>query len=305
MSLMLNATAIVFFTVFAFEAVVIIIGNVITIFVFWTQRNQLKRLALLLINLAVADLLVGIAEVVILGAHKTRNFDKQAELTFGTSLTFQVFGSSTSVLFLALVSLERVYAVLWPLRHRVADTRVYVYSVITVWVAGLCISGLRLLTIYQEKMDAMYATVTEASLLFISLLVICTSYLKIRSRLHCTEPELQVHNRNLTEQNLRISKTCYITVAVSLIFWLPAFVVYAIKEFCRQCFSPTVLWSVYALHLANSMVNPFVYSFRMPMFKGALKKCWQRKQQQNVELRAISSNPLHNENAQKHDVIPS
>ena len=294
---MINATTIVFVTVFALEAIIIIIGNAFAIFVFWTKRHHLKRLSLLLINLAVADLIVGVAEVVVLATHRIPTAIKQAEVTYGTSLTFQLFGSGTSVFFLALVSLERVYAVLWPLRHRVANTRVYTYSIVTVWVAGLCIAGLRLLTIYHKEVDTVYASATEASLLFISLLVICTSYLTIRSRLHCPAAELQVHNRNLTEQNLRISKTCYITVAVSLIFWLPAFVVYAIREFCRQCVSPTVLWSVYILHFANSMVNPFVYSFRMPIFKDAIKKCWQSKRQQNVELRYISSNPVHNERA--------
>ena len=302
---MLNVTAIVFFTVFALEAVVIIVGNAFTIFVFWTQRHNLKRLALLLINLAVADLLVGVAEAVVLVSYKIHNLENQAEVTFGTPLTFQVFGSGTSVLFLALVSLERVYAVLWPLRHRVTNTQVYIYSVVTVWVAGLCISGLRLLTIYHKEVDSVYATVAEALLLSVSLLVICTSYLTIRSRLHCTAPELQVHNRNLTEQNLRISKTCYIAVAASLIFWLPAFVVYAVKDFCWDCFSLTVLSLVYVLHLANSMVNPFVYSFRMPIFKDALKKCWHKKRQQNIELRDISSNPLHNKRVQKHEITAS
>ena len=103
--------------------------------------------------------------------------------------------------------------------------------------------------------------------------------------LHATKPDLQDGQRKSTrDQNLRLSKTFYVVVAVSLIFWLPGFVLYTIDEFCSQCVSTTLLWFVNALHLANSMANPFVYSFRMTIFKDALKKCWKKR----VELIPIS-----------------
>ena len=188
--------------------------------------------------------------------------------------------------------MERVYAVLWPLRHRVANTRAYIYSIVIVWVAGLCVAGLWLLTIYHTKVDSMYATVTNNLFICISLLVILVSYLMIRSRLHSTTPELQGdqgHHQSLTERNLRISKTLFLVVAVSLVFCFPAFVVYTIINFCWQCISPTVIWPVKILHVANSMVNPFVYSFRMPIFKNAMRKCCRKRQKNSIELRAVPS----------------
>ena len=280
--------AIVFIVVFALEVAVIIIGNVFTIYIFWTQRFRLKRTCLLLINLAVADLLIGITEAVALVIHRIPRTEIRPGETRSPMWAFQASGSCASVMFLALISLERVYAVLWPLRHRVTNTRSYIYSIVVVWVAGLCIAGLSLLTVYHSQVDTMYATVATDSFIFISLVVICASYLSIRSRLH-RSTKLQLGNERSTEQNLRLSKTFYIVVGVSLLLWLPAFVVYAIKEFCWQCFSPTVLSLVNVLHLANSMVNPFIYSFRMPIFKDALKRCW-RKRQRNIELRTV---PLH------------
>ena len=278
-----NETAIVFFTVFALEIVIIVIGNSFTIFVFWTQRFHLKRTCFLLINLAVADLLVGIAEAAVLATQGNPSTKKElSRKTQIPSRAFRVFGSSTSVMFLALISLERVYAVLWPHRYRVTNTRAYIYSIITVWVAGLFITGLSLLTIYHPQVDTVHATVANSSLLVICLLVICASYLTIRSRLHCRTPELADHRK----QSLRISRTFFIVIAVSLVFWLPAFVVGIIRHFiCRSCFSPPVVQFVAVLHLANSMVNPFVYSFRMPIFKDALRKCW-RKRRENYEVRA-------------------
>ena len=48
----------------------IIIGNTFTIFVFWIQRSRINPTNFLLVNLAIADLLVGITELTVLGAFK-------------------------------------------------------------------------------------------------------------------------------------------------------------------------------------------------------------------------------------------
>ena len=248
--IMSHTIVIVVIVVVALEVTAIIIGNAFTLFVFWTLRFRLKRTCYLLINLAVADLIAGIASLVI---HGNRTTETRPEETRSPSWAFLSFASCTSLMSLALISLERVYAVLWPLRHRVTNTRAYIYSIVTVWAAGLCVVGLSLLSTYHIQVDTIYATVTAESLLFLSLFVIFASYLSICSRLHRKIRGLQVPNQRLTEQNKRLSKTFYIVVAVSLLLWLPAFLVYTIKEFSWRCCSTTVLSSVYVLQLANSI----------------------------------------------------
>ena len=206
--------------------------------------------------------------------------------TVNPSSALQLFASSTSVCFLALISLERVYAVLWPLRHRATETRVYIYSIVIIWVVGLYTGGLTLLSMYNAKVDRRYVIAVVHSCLFIALLVICASYLKIRNRLRSTSPDITFHKNRSTEHNLRLSRTLFMVIAVSLVFWLPAFVVYSVRDFCSKCVSPRVHFLVNAMHLANSLVNPFVYFFRMPIFKDALKKST-RKRRQNVKVRPV------------------
>ena len=130
--MLISTTAIVFVVIVALEVTVIVTGNVFTIFVFWTQRLRLKRTFLLLINLAIADLLVGLGEALVLATNTIPNGGNEEEKIESPWWAFQVFGSSTSVLFLTLISLERVYAVFWPLRHRVTSTRAYIYSIVIV-----------------------------------------------------------------------------------------------------------------------------------------------------------------------------
>ena len=282
---MLYSTAITFVIIYVLEALFIIIGNLFTIFVFWKQRLHEKRTCFLLINLAVADLLVGIAEPIDLSTVK---FDKMTaipgkekkERSFLSALP--LFASSTSVFFLALIALERVYAVLCPLRHRAAATTVYIYAVAFIWLVGLCIAGLSLLPMYYKKVEKRYVTLSIHICLFIALLVICASYIKIRNRLRGTSAEIGLQYNRSTEQNLRLSRTMFVVIAASLVLWLPAFVVYTVREFCPQRVSPPVHWFVNSLHLANSMVNPFVYTFRMPIFKEALRKFWRRRRQNLV-----------------------
>ena len=283
--MLLSTTSTVFVVIVALEVTIIVTGNLFTIFVFWTQRLHWKRTYLLLINLAVADLIVGLGEALVLAASTIPNGGNEAEKRKSPLWAFQVFGSCTSVLFLVLISLERVYSVLWPFRHRVTSIRAYVYSIVMVWVIGVCMSGVSLLAIYL--IDNVYANVTFASALFISLLVICTSYLTIRLRLRSTAPNSDsVQIQASRERSLRMSRTVFIVVAVSLVFWFPSFVMVTTQDFC-SCFRPLAAWFVVVLQLANSMVNPFVYSIRIPIFQDALKKCW-RKRRHNIELRAFS-----------------
>lgn len=290
---MVKAIAIAFIVVFLTEAIVIIIGSAFTILVFCTiKRLHLKRTCFLLISLAVADLLVGITEPFVLGISecgKMTSLGKTEGKMISLSTAFQVLGSSTSVFFLALISLERVFAVLYPLRHRVTSIRPYICSIVICWAAVFCMAGIFLLETYYREVGRVYAAVVIHSCLLVSGLIICGSYLTIRTRLRSAVPDLQAQNRNLTELSLRLSRTLFIVVAVSLVFWLPGFVAYVLREFCWGCVSPPIASTVNGLRLANSMVNPFVYSFRMPIFKDAFTK-HRRKLRRTNEFRAVVVN---------------
>ena len=281
-----------FIVIYTLEAFIIIVGNTFTIFVFWTQRSQLRRTYFILINLAVSDLLVGIAEPIVLGTAKIAKMTaipgKEKSFTNPTS-ALQVLASSTSVLFLALISLERVYSVLWPVHHRTTSTRSYIFVITAVWGLGFCFFGLSVLSLYHTKLERKYVILTIHACLFIALLAICGSYLQIRRKWRSNViPGEEMHARQTAERNLRLSRTVFIVIAVSLVFWLPATIVYTARPFCRPpCVGPIVMVVVNVFHLANSMVNPIVYSFRMAIFKDALKKLSRRCRLHSVGIEPV------------------
>ena len=120
----------------------IIAGNVLTIWIFFKQRRQ-KRSYSLLISLAVADLLVGIFAV----PFYIKTVVSQGYAWFLISMVADVFTGITSIYTLAVISLERMCAVGWPLRHRTVNYRVYVCAISIPWIIAAIFTTLVVLRI--------------------------------------------------------------------------------------------------------------------------------------------------------------
>ena len=259
------------------ESLIIIVGNIFAIFVFWKHRTSLKRTFLLVINLAVADLFVGFTEPISIGAYSIPGYLKQVNFNSARNknilTAFQITFGFASVLFLTLVALERAYALIWPLRHRVASTKVYVYSATLTWIAAIFAGVMTLLTAF-DAMDSSYWKVAIVSAKVLCLATISVSYLAIRTRLNFRVPAINgAHIRkNEPQQNAKLSRTLFITISASLFFWVPSLVVQSTRYLCSECVPLSVYHSSTMFRLANSLVNPIIYSFRIPIFRETFKR---------------------------------
>ena len=272
---MYNTAIIVILFAAILESLIIIVGNVFTIFVFWKYRNKLKRTSFLLINLAVADLLVGLTETIAQGAFnvpwhfegRTNSVQNKSNAT-----AFQITFGFASVLFLTLISLERAYALIWPLHHRVASSKGYIYSATFAWVAAIFAGALTLLA--PHDMDFGDWMLILGCVVAFCLFTICVSYLAIRTRLNCRVPVIEgAHNRpNELQQNAKLSRTLFIVIATSLLLWTPSIAVNCTHYFCLKCVPLLVVHIFNFLHSTNSLVNPIIYSFRIPMFREKFKR---------------------------------
>ena len=276
---MSTSVFIVFCLLLSTETILICIGNLFTICVFWKKRRILQKAYYLLTNLAIADLLVGIQEIISLGTQSAPFLftfdlgpnDRRYHYSFLLSSLLILF-SCSSVFSLAAIALERVYAVVWPLRHRTVKDRVYFGNITFIWVAGICAAVLFMLSIVQV-LDPIFAAVPVNITILSSLCVVCTSYVIIRRRLRRPFPVFDSQTRRDMARNLKLSKTLFMVIGLSLICWAPAALLYAVQFVCQDCISQILMLVTQALHLANSIVNPVVYSYRMPVFKEELKRC--------------------------------
>ena len=165
------------------QSFIVFAASFLTIAVFWIYRNKLRRTCLLLINLAIADLFVGIAYMApnLTSALPSYIRESKVDVTtysYNIGIQFQVTFLSTSMFCLVLISLERAFALIWPLLHRTTSTKTFIYVVVAAWLAGVSLGSLSWLVSYG-LFEISHYTLTFSIIIFLSLATICTSYLAI------------------------------------------------------------------------------------------------------------------------------
>ena len=249
---------------FALTSVVITIGNLITIVIFLKQKLR-KRPHFLLISLAIADLMVGAFAVplyIAVGICTTKRL---------LILSFQcvdIFTGVLSIFTLASISLERMHAVLWPLRHRTLTSRFYTCVIGIPWIlAHLGILARVLLHFYIISKLAFVVIILVS--LTSPLLFTCVAYSLIW-RKQKTRPHLarQAH------QDDCLTKTLLIVSGSFVVTWLPFHIMNIITSFCTPCQGwPFVVFHLMKLlQFGNSFVNVVIYPFRIAGYKDALFK---------------------------------
>jgi len=280
--------------VFMTQSVAIVTLNVITAIVFIKNPSLCKGSLYLVINLAVADVLVGgfsnSVNFVITGTHC--NFWKYNVTTFGIwdniIYSIEQLFPITSMTNIAAISLQRVHATFFPFSHRVIKNWIFVAIMAVVWVLAALFSTALVVLSNLEGQGRSYFYLW-CSFNSICLFVICISYAFMVVKI-CFGAHHQHHGAASRERKL--TKTLFIMTLVSLLMYLP-FVVHSFLFFTTDIFSSLskltstrLSFVVLVLFYANSLVNPVLYAVRMPEFKKALVSFF-RPQQRHDEI------PLH------------
>ena len=285
---MTNVAVVIICSIISVESVFILIGNIFTIYVFWIHRARLKRTSFLLINLAIADLLVGATEPIAIGTgaiHRHFQGNKTDEVLVSNQDSFSVIiptmFSCSSLFFLVLISLERAYAVVCPLRHRLASNKSYIWCIVTVWVIGGFVGAVLLLDTANMWSHEISQYII-CSMIFSALAIICGSYWSIRNKLYSRDvPAINRSSRNNVEQNIKLSKTLCFVTAASCVCWLPGSILYFVYAVCKCRIYMGALYATTLFNIASSFINPVIYSFRMPIFKEPLSKLKPRRTRNN------------------------
>ena len=120
---------------------------------------------------------------------------------------------------------------------------------------------------------------------FLCLVVICVSYTSIALKFWCgTRPP----SHGAANRQRKLTVTLFIMTIVSLLLWLP-FVVYTFvlgSVVVRFSFLTRLRWrlSFSLLYITNSLVNPIIYTIRMPEFRRALLILFKRRQRRNAAI---------------------
>ena len=283
-----SSECIAWLTVFLAESVAIVTINFLTVLIFIRNHSLRKRSMYLVINLAVADMLVGgyseIKHFVFLGESCSFwNIQQLPSVNLVHDYMQDAF-IAASLTSLAAISLERTHATFRPFKHRIIKKWVFVFIITIIWVT----SGLSLFTSYYlvNSQESFYFS--SGSFIGFCLFVVCVSYASIFVKISCgAHPQ----RHGATSKERKLTKTVFIVTLVSLLMCLPI-TIYILLLATFQSFLPSrVLFRLYhafiVLFYVNSLANPILYAIRMPDFKIALISLFRRRQQRQVEI-----NPL-------------
>ena len=264
----------VWLTVFGIEIVAIVMFNALTIIVYVKERSLRKRSMYLVINQAVADMFVGtslIYEYLLWGSIcEIWTINHPNHFLIAIVVLYTV-SPLASLINLAAISLERMHATFRPFKHLLVKKKIFVAAAAVVWItAGAIPSGIVSQMNFQPSFfeRIRISLISYLSSFLFCLLTIIVSYSSMAIKIvYGTQP----HHRSATNRGRKLTKTLFIVTVASLLLTLP----YIIVAFCGKrelCSSipPDLNLSFQMMFYANSLVNPVLYSFRMPEFKRAL-----------------------------------
>ena len=131
--------------------------NAITIVVFIKHRNLRNRSAYLIINLAVADMLVGGFSIIDLSYSYGQicNIKSDSGRIIYLRIAIAFLFLVCSLANVTAISLEHVHATFWPFKHRVIKKRVYNVIIAATWITAGSMS-LAYITLTEFKAWSIY-----------------------------------------------------------------------------------------------------------------------------------------------------
>ena len=247
---------------FGVMAIIIVVGNSLSILILLKRRLR-KRPHFLLISLAMADLLVGLFAIPM---YMIMWLTRQAMVS---SLVFDcvdMFTGFSSIFTLVFISLERLNAIVQPLRHRQLALHSYVIAVATPWILSIAVTssrvllGLAIIDVHQ------FLSVIITSL-STPLLIMCIAYCVIWRK-----EASRIYHTFRARSDARLSKTVLLITGMFMLTWMPFQVLVIVIVKCAACkkVSLVVVFVIKLLQFSNSVLNFFIYCFRMPNYRRAL-----------------------------------
>ena len=252
---------------FVTELLVILLINSLTLVAFARIRHLRRINTYLIINLTMADFLVGALTVpckVVYENEKALTWTQFIQLT-----TIIIFPLASQVN-LCLISLERLHATLFPFRHCLIGKWSYYRIIATSWLITLGVACL-MAYLHLTYCDAALSYIW-ASFSLLTLLVLAVSYIIIIRNVRGSP-----HSQSVaigTERKLTV--TLFIATGVSVLTILPsAFFSSLPPDIQKKIYNTSSIHIEHALavvYFASSIVNPLVYTTRLQEFRKAIRK---------------------------------
>ena len=250
--------------------IIIVIANFVALVVFLRRSFLIKKSTYLLVNLTIADLLVGLVLLLVslcANTNECKLFSTPNAIITADILPLLV--RSASVFTLSFIAVERTVAVFWPFHHRLAKRWHYFTAIGFVWLLATTRAVLYAFfySIIKFKMRAI--TIVNITMTFNLVMIVC-SYVSIWIKLTFFT---KFRRCRTIQENSKLTKTLFIMTVVSIATLSPLMSADAALFYGGiQVFSTPIVFPIlFAILLCNSFLNVVVYWFRMPEFRKGLR----------------------------------
>ena len=268
--------------------------------IFLTLKKKVRRVpnSYFVINLAVADILVGITVEPV----KAASFWSNNRNILFSYYIFAVLSCVCSIVSISALMVDRFLAVCRPFQYRslVKPCRIRT-AILIIWLFSIHFSILPLLG-WRSASFQVY--LNSLGVLFPAAIMLL-SYYGLRRSLRGEIANLQnwaadrtqaTHVRNMVTRERRVSTTVFIMLLVFLVSWCPAVTVDFVMVFCEKCRSDTLLLArdvTLTIGFFSSGINPGLYAWRIKSFRQGLTLLFQRGLIANPKI--VQVGPLRNE----------
>lgn len=267
-------------------------GNLLIILsVLLDPNKNLRRTPyiLLILNLAITDLIVGVmVEPLSMNTHWREAHSLSINNSWLSQFVYFMC-CTASLLSLVILTIDRYLAITSPMWYHVNMTNTHVLlGSIAIWVVSIGSSGL-LFAIGFVTYAFVFANLT----LFCTIFILVFSYVRVFLAVKKNVKELNSLHQGDSERNRaqernvlwekKLTKTHLIMLLAFLACYGPACIMIFLMNLCSVCSCEAIHWLRdlhFVLITLNSMVNPFVYALRLPVFKEAFRHllrpvlCW-------------------------------
>ena len=275
-----NAALAIIFIIFGVYTVV---GNILVCVVYIVDPGKkLRRVSnsYFVINLAVADILVGIAVEPINAASY---WSKNNDVHFSYYI-FAVLSCVCSIVNISALMVDRFLAVCRPFKYRslVMPSRVHT-ALLIIWLFSIHFSILPLVG-WRSASFQVYlyglGVLSPAGIMLASYYGLLRALKeKIADLQNSADRKEATHVRKMVAREHRVSMTVFIMLMVFLVAWCPFVIVDIVLVFCESCRSERLLLArdiTLTVGFFSSGINPALYAWRVPNFRQGLMLLYQR-----------------------------
>ena len=253
------------------------------------KRKSIKTFELILLSFSVADLMVGLSMLASAAydIDRGKTMDKKDPMSYFIWTT-QMFAPCSSITNILGISIDRVLAVEFPLRHRIWMSRQNAkWLILVIWLASIILTLISVLPQFIILSESGKNNFLALYVLSVMIFIFGTIFIAIYSyivwkvairRDEFNESDSSRHRKAARETTLVY--TCVLAVLTFVGCNYPAGILslIAASDGRQNSFYAVAFW-IPALFLINSILDPFVY-----FFKGYLENRTRKKEVNSTNL---------------------